>query len=338
MGIYMVFPKRRIGSMMLLSILVPISLLATFRLVGVIPEPYLEPQVSETTTLETTQWEMERPSGLVSLHGNARSLYEDNFVSISVDFFTYVENDDWYGDYVIVWAFLTGSVSFIQAKFQPVDSDSILDVNEDVFQNSPAYHGAVANMTLVGIKGVGTAASEAYVKAKATDSPSRLDILAYWLFYDVTKNDEDHELRMTFETTFFNGTANRRIIAPAILRIVRDAGNVIDDARDIGSPPARIQGYVGITDADDYFRFYVSTTTTQTLSVNMTPPLDSDFDLELYDGSEALVGDSHNSGAGKSEPIPRIIESYSGYFYARVRWKVGRGLYNMTISLQPALN
>jgi hypothetical protein len=212
----MVFPNRRFGSMMLLSILAPVSLLAAFRLVGVIPEP----QAPETITLETMQWQMERPSEHTGFYDNTRSVYADDFISISVDTPRYVDNDDWSGDFLDVWVLFNGSISTVVARFQPIDPSSVIDIDEEVFQNPPRYPTAVANMTLVGVKGVGTNSTEAYVKARATDSPSSLAVVTYWLFYDVIENNKDHKLEMTFEVTYFNGTIYRRIIAPATLEVL----------------------------------------------------------------------------------------------------------------------
>ena len=200
--------------------LVPVSLLATFRIVGVIPEPELEPHVSETITLETMQWQMERPQTLVGFDDNARSVYADDFLSISVDVRIYVDNDDWSGDFLEGWALFSGSISTVVARFQPIDPDSIIDIDEEVFQNPPRYPTAVANMTLVDVKGVGTNSTEAYARAKATSSPSSLAVVTYWLFYDVIENNKDHKLKMTFEVTYFNGTVYRRILAPVTLEVL----------------------------------------------------------------------------------------------------------------------
>jgi hypothetical protein len=160
-----------------------------------------------------------------------------------------------------------------------------------------------------------------------------------WVFTD--ENTVDHSVSITAELRYYSYITHQIFklqTQPLTLRFLRDAGNIISDSRDIGSAPARVRGHVGIADTDDYFRFHVSTVSGYAyhkLDVTMAPPLDSDFDLELYSGSQVFIGGSHNTGAGALESIPIIIDPYDGYFYARVRWKAGHGFYNLTISLQP---
>jgi hypothetical protein len=209
--------KKRALSLTLLSIMLPISLLATFRITGIIPEP----PTPITITLETVNWKIERPSSDVRFNKDVRNVYLDNNVSVSVIFTEYLDNYDWNGlDFLTLMVHFKGSFSSVLAKFQPIDTESALDIDEEILQNPPRHPKAVVNMTLLGIKGVGTVDTEAYVKAKANGSPSSLTILALWVFYDVIENNKDHTLKMTFEVTYFNGTAYRKIIAPATLEVL----------------------------------------------------------------------------------------------------------------------
>lgn len=208
--------KKRVVSLTLLSIMLPISLLATFRLTGVLPEP----PTPETITMETINWKMERPSKDVRSFDGIKNVYNDNLISISLIFLEYRDNYDWNDlDFLTLMVSFKGSISTAEARFQPTDVDSILDVDEEVLQNPPRYPDAVVNMTLTGIRAVGTNVTEAYVTAKATGSSSTLTIVAHWVFYDVIENNKDHILKMTFEATYLNGSAYRKIIAPAILEV-----------------------------------------------------------------------------------------------------------------------
>jgi len=110
--------------------------------------------------------------------------------------------------------FLNGSFSEVRARFMPMDADTptlLLSVH------------SVQNMSLIDTYLIAKSGVEAYVKAEATISPASLGISHIeWIFNDY-ENNKDHKLQMSFEVTYFNGTAYQRIIVPAILEVlIRD--------------------------------------------------------------------------------------------------------------------
>jgi hypothetical protein len=86
--------KKKMASLTLLSIMLPISLLATFRLTGVIQEPPT-PQI---ITVETVSWNMSRPSNYIILDVLGRNHYSDDIVSVnfSINIVTYHENEEFF--------------------------------------------------------------------------------------------------------------------------------------------------------------------------------------------------------------------------------------------------
>ena len=106
-----------------------------------------------------------------------------------------------------------------------------------------------------------------------------------------------------------------------------DAGNRLSAAAVIS--PKSGTGYIDETDTSDYYA--VNVTSGQTISVSMTPPSGSDFDLELYDTNQSEV-DSSSLGGSQTDSVEEVSTS-SGYFYIRVyRWS-GSGLYSMTVTV-----
>jgi len=88
-------------------------------------------------------------------------------------------------------------------------------------------------------------------------------------------------------------------------------------------------GYIDSTDTNDYYK--VSVTSGQTISVSMTPPAGSDFDLKLYDTNQSQVASS-TLGGSQTDSVT-YISTYSGYLYIRVYQWLGSGIYSMTVTI-----
>ena len=106
-----------------------------------------------------------------------------------------------------------------------------------------------------------------------------------------------------------------------------DAGNSIGAATTI--PAGSGTGYIDSTDANDYYK--VNITSGQTISVSMTPPAGSDFDLKLYDANQSQV-DSSSLGGSQTDTVEDTA-SASGYFYIHVYRYSGSGIYSMTVTV-----
>jgi hypothetical protein len=106
-----------------------------------------------------------------------------------------------------------------------------------------------------------------------------------------------------------------------------DAGNSISTATTISAGTGT--GYLDSTDGDDYFKIAVSSG--QIVTVSMTPPSDSDFDLYIYDTNQSQV-DSSNLGGSQTDTV-EATASASGYFYIYVYHYSGTGTYSMTVTV-----
>jgi hypothetical protein len=106
-----------------------------------------------------------------------------------------------------------------------------------------------------------------------------------------------------------------------------DAGNSIGAATTILAGPGT--GYIDSTDTDDYYK--VSVTSGQNISVSMTPPSGSDFDLKLYDTNQSQV-DSSSLGGSQTDTVEDTA-SASGYYYICVHLWSGSGIYSMTVTV-----
>jgi len=107
-----------------------------------------------------------------------------------------------------------------------------------------------------------------------------------------------------------------------------DAGNSISTATEISSGSGI--GYIDAqTDTDDYYK--VSVSSGQTISASMTPPLGSDFDLELYNSSQSLV-DSSALGGSQTDSVEAVASS-AGDYYIHVEQWCGSGIYSMIVTV-----
>jgi hypothetical protein len=106
-----------------------------------------------------------------------------------------------------------------------------------------------------------------------------------------------------------------------------DAGNSMSAATLISAGSGT--GYIDSTDTADYYK--ISVTSGQTISVRMTPPSGSDFDLKLYDTNQSQV-DSSNLGGSQTDTV-EATASASGYFYIYVYHYSGTGTYSMTVTV-----
>jgi hypothetical protein len=106
-----------------------------------------------------------------------------------------------------------------------------------------------------------------------------------------------------------------------------DAGNTLSASTTIEAGSGT--GYVDSTDTADYYK--IGVTSGQTISVSMTPPSGSDFDLKLYDTSQSQV-DSSTLGGSQTDTVEATATA-SGYFYIYVYRYSGSGIYSMTVTV-----
>jgi hypothetical protein len=106
-----------------------------------------------------------------------------------------------------------------------------------------------------------------------------------------------------------------------------DAGNTLSVATTIEAGSGT--GYIDSIDTDDYYK--INVTSGQTISVSMTPPLGSDFDLKLYDLNQYQVASSILGGS-QTDSVT-YMATYSGYYYIRVYQWSGSGIYSLAVAV-----
>lgn len=205
--------------MFLLSIVVPVSLLVTLRLTGVIPEP------PETITIEAISWNMNRPKDLtaftnlkvINLFGN-----ENISADLSVSIDTYFENSPAFDYNDVFWLIINatakvnnGFIYSMVVKFSQVDTNAILIMDE-----TPVFI-SLRNLSIQSIRATATYKHEAGFTTVSFDQSKdcSLQILVHWIFFD-KENGAKHPITATLELTYFNGTIYQRIAIPVSLEVM----------------------------------------------------------------------------------------------------------------------
>ncbi len=238
-AVMVAFSQKKMASLTLLSIVLPISLLASFRMTGILKEP-----IGETFQKYPVVWSHERPSTSVNIQEKIRTAHQNDQLSVELGIYIvdYCENNPWrpfdYKDGMRIKATINiagirrSSASFIVRFYQ-------IDANSAVYVDRPSL--IAYNASVLDIEAFGSSGSEAIVASKASDSSSDttfesywiwrvredwmlssnslsgLDIQAYWVFNEA--NLEDHQLMVSLEVTYPDGAAYSKIILPALLEI-----------------------------------------------------------------------------------------------------------------------
>jgi hypothetical protein len=209
------FGAKKQKAAILLSLIVPLSLLFTFRFTGILQGP-INP---ETYTVEAVMWNMNRPDKLTPLDKTLINRYNDDVLSTTFKVYAghYEENYVWgegpCNSDSILFGFeataniTTGFIHSFVIRFSQVDTSAAFDVYED------NDHIFLHNVTLGAISQAWTE-DNGYIEAYAVNNRDccNLTMFGQWIFYD--DNNTNHNIMFTLETLYYNGTAYRKAEMP----------------------------------------------------------------------------------------------------------------------------
>jgi len=213
---------RRFRALMILSIVVPMGLLTSFKLAGMLGPA----AISETTTLETIEWVFERPNQTVYIDDQLNATYDIDGLSVTFDLIlgVYRNDDPIYlnNDLISIGmsmnSTVTSSNSFIESIYVVVGKDS----QPSLFGWISTFFGNSINLSLVAVsdgRTIGETYKQAYARLNGEDNPEDIYFwaTAYWSL--LTPNNLSHQMEIAYEFTYYNGTAYNRIIQPFQLKI-----------------------------------------------------------------------------------------------------------------------
>jgi hypothetical protein len=214
-----------------LLVAVPFGIVGTFTLMSAEPR---------TIMVEPVSWQMHRPKldprDTFNINETVVNGYSDNYTSIEISVYVmdYVEDWAWipFGkdkDGIVFKVNITAAVaegfeSFFALRFRTVDAYSTVYI-ESQYGNVSGQYLATYNATIIELRTVSKEwingnwhnTGEAYVKAECTDIQCSLSGQIYWVFND--QNNENHQLEIILEFTYFNQTTNQKIVMPIILNM-----------------------------------------------------------------------------------------------------------------------
>ena len=328
---------KRWEAVLLFSVIVPIGLLATFRLTGVLHGP---PTISRTTTADMAYWNMSRPAGILNIEEKITNTYhEDAFSSsLNIHLCTYIENDGlyFYNDDVL-WFSLTanantsfGFIYSMHIESSETDKYAKLHFDEQELDSTELY-----NLTQKRVVD-GTYLQKAVFEAISIGQPKECALKMgsrVWVFFD--ENNLDHWVTITLEIVYFDGAIYRQVSIPIRLGILLDNNDSFETAFEI-QPGTYPKLFLGHYDAQDYYKIYLTQGQRIDVHVDTTPYIAGNpspvFELYLYDPTRILKANSTNGW--EYYRTLSFTSGSTGYWYIETRIIACYGFYTLTVIVQ----
>jgi hypothetical protein len=317
----------------MISIVVPVGLLTTFRLTGILNGPAT---ISETITLETIQWEFERPTFLVDFMDNVEGSY-NNEISINQSIFIYhYIPESWYGGSHALQLNLSlsavleeGYLENINVTFLDAFLESSVTIPDLKFGGKNDTDAVWDNLAATAYRDWLQGVEKAFVNLKGVNYPRTvyLRLSPAWILR--SPHNQTQQLTVRVEVTYFNGTLYKKAVQSFQLKLVADVNNSFETAEEISSGESE-RHFLGGGDRQDFYKIYL--TNGETINVTMLPPVGSDFDLFLYDPVDKI------NSVANSTYEPNVIEHIeytvdsAGWWFIEVWNSGGGGIYTLTLT------
>jgi hypothetical protein len=210
---------RNLKALTLLAVVLPVSLLVSFRLTGILQEPKT---ISETITLETVRWEFQRPDNATDIFDIVEAFYKNDGLTTDpkILILDYVDRpyDGYYFDslYMVISinATITNQDGFIESGYVVLQTD---------YQSPVGWLHTdfrFENLSLIDVEDWGWRGTKASVSLKSMNHPEGAYFSGSALYRLLTPNNQTHQLDASFELTYHNGTVYKKVVQPFQLRII----------------------------------------------------------------------------------------------------------------------
>lgn len=209
--------SRKWMAVALLAIIIPVSLLTTFKIAGIVREPL----VPEIVNVGAVVWNVTRPESFTYINGVVENHYDDGLSKVNMCAFVidYSEKSEVFGEHIWLTINATaqtqeGFINSMLIKLSVCDADNFLSIH--LLSPWPKTQNLKTDKMVT----LGTENQDAYVYATEIGNPTNcyFEIIASWHFLD--KRALDHWTTATLETTYFNGTAYRKVITPVKIGVL----------------------------------------------------------------------------------------------------------------------
>jgi len=309
--------RKWVISAAILAVIVPVSLVVLSLNGFFSHQPLVEEVVAETVA-----WEIERPSELLSVNQVTENIYENEeaFSNLTVHIYNYCEEDWEYGSCDTL-----GMGVSVDANVEAGFVENVNVTFYDDIQPSKVYwfeleeRGWFDNLSVVDYSHC--RASEEHVEASVymngVNQPRHTHFKASLTWKLKTANNESHQITVSSEITYYNGTAYRKVVLPIFLRVIADAGGSFETARTIGFGSHTAFIHI-IDDPEDWYRMWFDVGQTVSIQLSIQEPSQGLYlDLYLYNPDGTLVANSSSREPNNIEQITHTINQ-SGNWYIRV--------------------
>lgn len=332
-----------------LSVIVPMSFLATFKLTGLMGRVA---EISETLTLPSVEWEFEKPSFSPDrplwLSDPNEVLVRNSYLNEGVNI-TFTVNPN---SYQLVNEFYDYSpVIVLNVNVTASVSEGSVEAVRIVFQEA----NEASKVRLMGVLGplyvtwgnlTGTnqaclwyrewllnSTVRAFVEAEGVGHPKGVlfDTMTAWILK--VPDNVGQQLQVSAEVTYFDGTKYFRVVLPTVLRLVADAGDALEAARTISA--GNCAGSVSCAlDPADWYRIWLNESERVRIS---TVVCRVGANVTLYDSHAEQRANAWSSLSLQPKLLGEIAYTadVEGYCYIRVLSTDDQGLYRLTVTLEP---
>jgi len=204
----------------ILSIIIPVGLLTSFRLTGILEGPIT---ISETITLETIRWEFQRPDNATATYINdvVEASYNNDGLTANPRIYILYYVDRPYGSYFdslrMVFSINSTIINqdgFIESVYVVLNKDQLCQID----WKETAFH--FENLSLVERVEGYKSSTKAYVGLTGANHSDSVYFSSEISWDLLTPNNQSHQIRVAYELTYYSGTAYKKIIQPFELVIV----------------------------------------------------------------------------------------------------------------------
>lgn len=205
---------REYKALFILSLVVPLGLLAAFRLTGILEEPTT---ITETITLDAVKWEISRPTGdIVHIDHELNTSYLTDSISVEMCLVigVYHNNDPAYDyhDHMSLRPEINAITLSPNGFIRSVNILFGIDCQ-------PSFISWIEfrceNLSLTSSSGY-----KAWVKSIGISNPTQINFSATAEWSILTSNSLTHQVEIAYGIVYFDGSTYKEIIQPFNLKLV----------------------------------------------------------------------------------------------------------------------
>jgi len=202
----------------ILSIIVPVGLLTSFRLTGILQGPIT---ISETITLETIEWTFERPDHDAGIFDVVEAFYNNDGLTANpkIHIWDYVDRP--YGGYyfdslymvISINSTITNQDGFIESVYVVLNKDQ----SSQIDWMDTEFH--FENLSLVERVEGYKSNTKAHVKLTGANQSNSVYFSSRINWSLLTPNNQTHQMEVAYELTYYNGTVFKKVVQLFQLRV-----------------------------------------------------------------------------------------------------------------------